>query len=268
MSETDDKNTGQMIAAAAEVYDEFFVPSLFGQWPDRILDAAGVEGGDRVLDVGCGTGIVAQAAVDRVGRDGAVVGIDPNEGMLGVARRSPLPIDWTQGVAEQLPFDDDEFDRTVSQFAAMFFEDRHVAVAEMARVTRPGGTVTLATWASIDQSPGYAAMLALLDRLLGPKASAALMAPFVLGEEEMVADLLTPVLSDVALARLDGTARFASIESWVRTEVRGWTLAGSIGDEDYVRLLDVARRESDRFSAPDGRIEFSAPAIIGTGNVV
>ena len=108
---TTDAARGQVAAAAAEVYEEFFVPALFGQWAAPMLDAAGVAAGDAVLDVGCGTGVVARAAARRVGPTGEVVGLDRNDGMLAVAARSLEPVTWRQGVAERLPFDDGRFDR-------------------------------------------------------------------------------------------------------------------------------------------------------------
>ena len=87
MSDTD---RGQVSAAAAEVYDSFFVPALFEQWTDVVLEVADVRSGHRVLDVGCGTGVLARAAHARVGAGGHVAGLDPNDGMLAVARRANL----------------------------------------------------------------------------------------------------------------------------------------------------------------------------------
>jgi ubiquinone/menaquinone biosynthesis C-methylase UbiE len=136
-----------MAVSAAEVYDEFFAPALFDQWPEQVLDAAAVAPGKRVLDVGCGTGILTRAAAGRVGSAGHVVGLDPNPGMLTVARRSAEAIDWREGVAESLPFEDGSFHRVVSQFAAMFFTDADTAISEMARVLAPSGKVAIATWA-------------------------------------------------------------------------------------------------------------------------
>src|SRR5262245_10294831 len=122
----------------AEVYDELFVPALFAQWGPRIAEAVAIRPGQDVLDVGCGTGVLARAAAERAGRGGGsggrVVGLDPNEQMLAVARRKPTAITWQSGRAEALPFDNASFDAVVSQFALMFFESRPTAIAEMLRV--------------------------------------------------------------------------------------------------------------------------------------
>jgi SAM-dependent methyltransferase len=255
---------GQVNAAAAEVYDAFFVPALFGQFTGPVLRQAGVETGERVLDVGCGTGIVARAARQRVGATGQVAGVDPNEGMLAVARRSPAAIDWRRGTAESLPFEDGEFDRTISQFAAMFFTDRGRAMEEMARVTIPGGSVTTATWSSLHRTPGYEAMVSLIADELGDKAADALRAPFVLGEHDVIGDLLTPLGGNVRIVEIEGNARFASISDWVHTDVRGWTLADLIDDSAEARLIDRASRELTDFVSTDGEVVFPAPAIVAS----
>ncbi len=210
---TTDAARGQVAAAAAEVYEEFFVPALFGQWAAPMLDAAGVAAGDAVLDVGCGTGVVARAAARRVGPTGEVVGLDRNDGMLAVAARSLEPVTWRQGVAERLPFDDGRFDRVLCQFAVMYFDDQRQGLREMARVLRPGGTVAIATWSAVEESPGYASMVDLLRRVVSDEAADALLAPFTLGTAKVVAELLADVFPDAAVTRHQGTARFESIRS-------------------------------------------------------
>lgn len=259
----EDAERGQVAAEAAAVYEEFFVPALFGQWPTRLLDAAGVASGHQVLDVGCGTGVLARAAVDRVGDGGSVTGVDPNPGMLSVARRHQ-GIEWTSGQAEQLPCEDSSFDRALSQFALMFFTDRSAAVKEMRRVLRPGGTVAVATWASLAETPGYAAMVELLDDLFGEAAAAALRAPYVLGDPAEVQRLLSAEFDDVTVKTHDGVARFDSIESWVHTDIRGWTLADAIDDDQYEELLTAAQRDLTGFTTDTGAVEFPAPALIAT----
>lgn len=115
---------------AAEAYESLFIPALFGEWAPRVADAAELGDGERVLDVACGTGILGREAARRVGKDGLVAGVDPSPGMLAVARRLAPTVDWQQGTAESLPFQDGSFDAVVSQFGLMLFEDRQRAVRE------------------------------------------------------------------------------------------------------------------------------------------
>jgi len=261
---TTDAERGQVNTAAAEIYDAFFVPALFGQFPDRVLDHAGVKAGTRVLDVGCGTGILARAAHERVTPSGHVDAVDPNDGMLAVARRSQPSIDWRSATAESLPFSDRSFDRTVSQFAAMFFADRAAALGEMARVTVVGGAVTISTWSRLERTPGYDAMVALIADELGDEAADALRAPFALGDAEDIRHLLDPLGPVVRVDELAGTARFASIADWVHTDVRGWTLADIVDDDAEAALVARAQRELASFVSTDGSVAFSAPALVGT----
>ena len=114
----------QVSTDAAEVYESCFVPAIFGAWAGPVADAAGIRTGNKVLDVGCGTGVLAREALRRVGQEGQVVGLDLNEGMLAVAARAEPKIEWRQGDAASLPFKDASFDVVVSQFALMYFPDR------------------------------------------------------------------------------------------------------------------------------------------------
>lgn len=263
MAANDDGSTGQVNASAAEVYEDFFVPALFGQWPDIVLDAAQVTAGDDVLDVGCGTGVLARAARGRIAPGGSVTGVDPNPGMLAVAQRTG-EIEWRHAGAERLPFADATFDAVVSQFALMFFSDKARAVAEMCRVSRPGARLAVATWADASESPGYAAMIALLRDLFGDEAATALEAPFSVGTADRLAEALEPAGPDISITRRDGLARFASIDAWMHTDIRGWTLADMIDDDQYSELLERGRRDLAAFVAPDGSVAFAAPALIAS----
>jgi len=260
-----DATHGQVAGSAADIYESFFVPALFGQWPDQLLAAADVRAGHDIADVGCGTGALAREAVGLIGKRGTVTGVDLNDAMLSVAGRSELPIEWHSAAAEDLPFEDDRFDRCLSQFALMFFSDRSSALREMARVTKPGGRIGLATWAAVDRSPGYAAMVALLEREVGFEAAEALRAPFCIGEPAQLGELVDPFLREVDVSERPGTARFESIDAWLHTDIRGWTLSEMIDDEGFAELLAAARIELARFVNDRGEVNFPAPALFAIG---
>jgi len=99
---------------ASAAYERVMVPAVFGPWAKDLLDTVALIPGMRVLDVACGTGIVARLSAPQVGATGRVVGLDTNEAMLAVARAQPQPtvphVEWRQGDATKLPFPDAEFD--------------------------------------------------------------------------------------------------------------------------------------------------------------
>lgn len=257
---------GQLTGSAAHIYEQMFVPAIFALWPPVLLDAAGVAPGHDVLDVGCGTGILATAAVERVGVDARVVGLDPNEPMLTVARSRPQRVEWRSAPAEAIPYPDGAFDRVVSQFALMYFADRVKGLAEMARVTAPGGQVVIAVWAAVAHSPGYAALADIVARTLGEDAADAIREPFVLGDPAEVGALVATSFTDVEVRRHPGVARFDSVDAMVRAEIRGWTLSDTIDDAQYQRLLEAARTNLAFLTDATGRIEFAMPALLVTGH--
>ena len=113
----------------------------------RLVKHAAVAPGHRVLDVACGTGVVAITAA----RTGArVTGLDLTPQLLDRARENAhavgVNVDWHEGDVEELPFDDESFDIVVSQFGHIFAPRPEVAVREMLRVLRPGGTIAFCTW--------------------------------------------------------------------------------------------------------------------------
>ena len=258
--------TEQAGHSPAEVYDKCFVPALFRSWGPVLCDAASIGPGQRVLDVACGTGALTVAVADRVEAGGAVLGLDANPEMLAVARRKRADIEWRDGRAESLPFADASFDAVVSQFGLMFFDDRAGALREMTRVLRPGGRLAVAVWDSLDRSPGYSALASLLDRLFGKRVGDAFRSPFVLGYAPMLHAMCAEAeIDDASVTQREGTVRFASIDALVSTErACVWTLGGMLDDAQLERLLIEARSLLRPFVNPDGKIEFSMPALLIT----
>jgi SAM-dependent methyltransferase len=259
-----DRGRGPLPWTPAEVYDQMFVPALFAQWGDIVAEAARLAPGQRVLDVACGTGILALAAAARVGPSGAVAALDANDGMLDVARRKSSAIDWRSGRAEALPFDNGSFDAVVSQFGMMFFDDPVAALREMMRVLRSGGRVTVAVWDAVDRSPGYSALAALLQRLFGERIADAFRAPFVLGHRQRLLSLCADAGIDRAtVTPHNALVRFASVGALVTAErACVWTLGGLLDDGQFERLRAEAGVALRPFVQGDGTIAFDVPALI------
>lgn len=265
MSET----TLQAQIEAGNAYEALFVPALFGQWAARVSQAAGIRPGQRVLDVACGTGILAREIASRVGADGHVAGIDPSPGMIAVAGRIAPKIDWREGVAESLPFPDGSFDAVVSQFGLMFFTDRQRALREMGRVLVPGGRLAVAVFDSLDSMPAYATEVDLLERTAGRQAADALRAPFVLGDRSELAALFSEAgFAPVAIDTHRGTARFPTIRTMVEADLRGWlpVMGVVLTEEQIGRILAEAEQALGPYAMPDGRAEFplSAHLVVAT----
>ncbi len=136
-----------------EAYDRWMTPQLFEPWASRLLDTVSLPEGGSVLDVATGPGTVARLAATRAGAAGRVVASDVSGPMLALARARPADpgaagIDWVEAPATALPAEDGAFDVVLCQHGLQFFTDRPAAAGEMRRVTRPGGTLAVSTWAS------------------------------------------------------------------------------------------------------------------------
>lgn len=248
---------------AAKAYEALFVPALFGQWANQLLDAAQIQAGQRVLDVACGTGVVARTAITRVGPTGQVAGIDPNPGMVAVAKQLEPRVDWRTGVAESLDFTNESFDAVVSQFGLMFFTDRQQALREIVRILVPGGHLAIAVWDSLDNIPAYAAEVALLERTAGPAAAAALSAPFVLGKRADLEILFRDAgVTAAEITTHSGTAHFPNLRTLVEADLRGWLpiMDVRLSEEQIQDILQATEQDLSAYVDADGRASFPVSA--------
>jgi ubiquinone/menaquinone biosynthesis C-methylase UbiE len=226
----------QVSGSAAEIYEKELVPAIFGPWAPLVIDLTHPQKGDRVVDVACGTGIVARTAANLVGPTGAVVGVDLNPGMLKVARtmwstgpHSGVPIEWHEASAENLPLPNASFNVVCCQLGLQFFPDRPAALREMHRVLAPGGRLALMVWRGILESPGFAALAQALERHVGQAAAAIMRAPFGLSDADELATLVRNAgFQGVAIQQRVGTVRFPSVERLVLNYVAGSPLAGPV----------------------------------------
>lgn len=264
MSESVRSTTGWQLASnAAEAYQAYLVPAFFEACAERLVTLAGIGTGDRVLDLACGTGVVARAAARRVGPGGEVVGVDVNAEMLATAARTGTRaaprIRWERADAAALPFPSGSFDHVVCQQGLQFFADPVVALHEARRVLAPGGWATFSVFRSLERHPAYAALARLLGEHVGPEAERTMASPFALGGADGVRTLLREAGWRPTEVRIVvGETRFPSVAELVRREAASSPLAVSLARLDAAALAALVAEVGEALAAhvDDGGVAF------------
>jgi ubiquinone/menaquinone biosynthesis C-methylase UbiE len=208
-------------AGNAEAYERYAVPAVFGPWARDLVALAALRGGERVLDVACGTGVVTRLAAEEVGASGQVVGLDLSPGMLQVARSVPPPagatITWQEGSAEALPFAESSFDVVLCQHGLPFMADRSRALAEMQRVLVPEGRLAVAVWQGHDQNPVDAILAEALVRFGAHGQASRQLVGHALGDAEALRTLVASAgFRDVTICSLTKMHRYPSAELFLQ----------------------------------------------------
>jgi ubiquinone/menaquinone biosynthesis C-methylase UbiE len=185
----------QLSDTGPDNYERYQVPSVFGPLAELFLRYIKLQKGQRVLDVACGTGVVARRVAPELGPAGSIVGIDLNANMLEVAAcNAPVAeatIEWRQGDATALPCSDGEFDVVLCQQGLQFIPDRNAALGEMRRVLKPGGLVGLSVWRGIEHSPCHLAISAALADHVDAALATRFEAPFSFGSYDDLHSMLS-----------------------------------------------------------------------------
>jgi ubiquinone/menaquinone biosynthesis C-methylase UbiE len=223
----------QLEGDSAHAYEQYLA-SAFRPWADELIARAGLRRGERVLDVACGTGIVARQAAAVVGTGGRIVGVDVNEDMLRVARAASasgsLPIEWQQGDAEALPFPDRAFDVVFCHQGLVFFPQPAAALAGMRRVLAPAGRAAISSCRAPAFCPTYAILADALDRHVSAAAGRMMRSPFSLWTIAELRRLLVDAgFADVHLTIDVRSLRYPSIEELLRREAASSPLAAALG---------------------------------------
>ncbi|HTI54031.1 MAG TPA: methyltransferase domain-containing protein [Verrucomicrobiae bacterium] len=228
----------QLGGNAPEVYERELVPAIFAPWAPLLVAKVALREGEHALDVACGTGVVTRLAAARLGREGHVVGLDLNPGMLARARAAAPPdgaaVEWREGDAGAMPFGSATFDAVLCQLGLQYFPDRQQAAREMRRVLKPGGRLAVLVWRALAHSPGFAALTAALERHVGPAAAAVMRAPFVFGDatNDLRALLVRAGFGTVRVSADVRMVRFASPAALVYHQVAGSPLASHVASVD------------------------------------
>ena len=226
---------------AAEMYECYVVPYLLGPWTPALVALAALQPGEHVLDVACGTGVVARLAAQKVRNTGQVTGLDLNPGMLAVARTLPpptgAPITWVESSAVAMPLADATYDVVLCQQGVQFFSDKLGALREMHRVLRPGGRLVLSVWKQAN--PYSMAVRAAVARYIGTEAAARMQAATSLGNAEALLRhlMIDAGFHDVHIRPYVMTIRLPPVEAFVLRQLASMPIADAVAT-----LSEEARR--------------------------
>ena len=174
--------------AFADRYDAVMVPVIFQPWARELIRRVTPRGGERVLDLACGTGAVAREVARCDPPPGSLTGVDYSAGMLRVAQdrasEAGIAAEWIEADAATLPFADDSFDLAYCQQALQFFPDRPAALRELRRVLAPGARIAFCVSRAISENPLLQAQATALEACVGAEARSAVRAICGLSDAE------------------------------------------------------------------------------------
>jgi ubiquinone/menaquinone biosynthesis C-methylase UbiE len=244
----------QLEGSAPELYERYVVPAVTAVWAADLVAWAMPRPGERVLDVACGTGIVARLAAERLSGDGRLVGLDINSGMLAVARSVPphagLRIEWIEGSALEMSFPDRAFDLVLCQLGLQFFPDRLAALREMWRVLESDGRLALNVYTAIERNPAANVIANALDRHISPAASAPRRAEHVLADAEQLRELVEGAhFREVTIRTKRQMVRYPSAREYVRITFAASPLASIVGPMEETKREALVEVLADELTA-------------------
>ena len=264
-----EEKVSEELIVAGRGYESLFVPALFEAWTRHLVVGAGIREGSRVLDVACGTGVLARSALAVAGPTGRIVGADPAPGMLAVAKQIEPRIDWVLCSAESLDVADQEFDCVISQFGMMFFQDRQKSTDEMFRALKPRGSLAIAVWRSVEHNPAYGDIIEVLEEQVGMAAAAALRLPYSLGDAGKVTAVLeNSGFTDIMVEAKTETATFPSSRQMVEAELRGWLPLFDIflSENEIDDVLVESDKKLGKYAGASGEAVFPTAAHVFTAH--
>jgi len=266
---TEEHAAADLGSSVWDLYQRYLVPAIFAPWAEEILKLAKLGSGERVLDVACGTGVVARGAREALGSGADVVGCDINPDTLKVARSASagLAIEWRQSDACSLPFPDSDFDVVVCQQGLQFFPDRAAALGEMRRVLRDGGRVVLAVWSSIERSPGFRALADAIERHMSVEAANRYRhGPFGYGPmANLQRELAAVGFVGVSVEERNKAVRFPSAEEFVRRYVGSPLPSASSGPEEEARTQVISDVAAALHVSPSDAVQFPIASYLAVG---
>jgi ubiquinone/menaquinone biosynthesis C-methylase UbiE len=255
---------------AAENYQRYFVPTIATAVSVELLRMADLQKGERVVDVACGTGLIARLAAEQVGPTGAVTGVDIAPEMIDVAKSVeavPAPrIEWHVADAKKLPLPDASYDVATCQMGLMFMENRPAALAEMRRVLVPGGRVVVNTPGHIQ--PVFEHMKQAVVEHINPDLGVFVQAVFSIHEPDMLESLLSEAgFEDVSASETSATLRLPAPADFLWQYINLTPMAPFVAKASDAARSALEQQVVERWQpyVVDGGLVVEQPMIVATG---
>lgn len=234
----------QLSGNASEIYENQKVPVMFGPLAEATLKIVPVAQDDAILDVACGTGILARKVRERIGSSARIAGVDLNESMISAARNLTdayaRSCEWHVSSVNELPFEDGDFSRIFCQQGFQFFPDETVALGEMKRVMRPGGLMAMTIWSG--PSVLFSVMADALAKYVDKQTATKLLIPFAYEGRETLQGLLTELgFSDTSRTEIAIDRVIENPETSLSMEIMGnpvGPLVAEKGEEAMQRIVE------------------------------
>lgn len=249
-------------------YERFFVPAIGAPLAIELIRLAALRPGERVLDLACGTGVIARLASQQVGDTGTVTGLDVNPAMLAVARSAAppgIPIDWHEASAETIPLPDASFDVVQCQMGLQFMPDKHAALSEMRRVLVRGGRLILSVPGPIPRL--FTIMGDALAHHIGSEAAGFVNHVFSLHDAAEIQALVSGAgFHDVSVQSDTKRLRLPAPEEFLWQYVYSTPLAGSVARVDDERRASLERDVVAKWQefVKDGTLVLQVRIVVAT----
>jgi len=254
----------------AENYQRYFVPAIATPASGDLLRTADLALGERVLDVACGTGLIARLVAQQVGPTGSVTGVDIAPDMIDVARTIPSPADldveWQVGDATSLDLTDHSYDVVLCQMGLMFMADRPAALAEMRRVLAPGGRLVISTPGTIHRT--FELMEQAIVDHISPELGGFVRAVFSMHDPDAVATLLRDAaFDDVSSTVSTVTLRLPAPAEFLWQYVNLTPMGPFVSQATEAARSAMERQVVDGWQpyVVDGKTLLDQPMVIATG---
>lgn len=218
------------VGSIPELYDRHLGPVLFEPYARDLARRLPAEA-SRVVEIAAGTGRLTNHLLRSLAKVGTLVATDLNQDMVTQAARA-IPADPRLSFrvvdAQELPFDDDSFDTAACQFGLMFVPDKPRALRELRRVLRPGGTLLLSTWNTLDHNPATKLVHELAGATFPSDPPTFMRIPFSLGDAAELGALVSDAGFEARVETVDFVSEASSAADFAIGVVRGNPLWGQL----------------------------------------